>query len=677
MSKLATNAAVKEAMLVKIADSLLDSKDAVKLKFKPYTAAEQQKELATPASAPGFIIPYFDITGKQTKFWRFRYLEDTRKGFDVLSGRKALRYVQASGGVNEVYLAPFVDWREIAENPEIPLVITEGELKAACATKLRIPTIGLGGVYCFKSIKGREPLLPMLREFVWKGRSVMICYDSDAVSNPMVVMAENQLATLLTTEGAVVRIVRLPDSEAGKVGIDDFMLAGHTVDEFLELLNSSDLFKECRAMHEMSELVVYIRNPGLVYDYTHDMRISCAQFTQHAFSNHQYQEAVILANGNEKFIKKPTATAWLNWPHRAELDEAAFLPGKPRIHEKKLNLWKGWPYEPKRGDIKPWKDLLDHIFQHADPAARKWFEQWCAYPIQHPGCKMAVAAVIWGKMQGSGKTLVGRILMKMYGIHATEIKDNDLENPRNEWAENMQFVLADDITGQDNRKLKRRLMTMITQQTLRLDKKFIPSYTVQDCINALFTSNDPDCFYMDDDDRRFFIQEVISGILNIETRKRVIAWHESNEGASAMFHYLLNVDLTGFDPFAPAFITSAKEEMIHLTKSDLGSWVADLKVNSTLKMKGDLFTASELLTLYDPMASGKVTANGMARELKRSGYRAPGRSGSMAVTKFGNVRLYAIRNMETWIDASMKKIVEHYESNRSMEPGRAAKPPKF
>src|SRR6267378_2329320 len=132
MSKLATNAAVKEAMLVKIADSLLDSKDAVKLKFKPYTAAEQQKELATPASAPGFIIPYFDITGKQTKFWRFRYLEDTRKGFDVLSGRKALRYVQASGGVNEVYLAPFVDWREIAENPEIPLVITEGELKAAC-----------------------------------------------------------------------------------------------------------------------------------------------------------------------------------------------------------------------------------------------------------------------------------------------------------------------------------------------------------------------------------------------------------------------------------------------------------------------------------------------------------------------------------------------------------------
>src|ERR1700752_1489740 len=150
--KLTTLDAVRAAMLEKIAGSRLDKDDAVKLKFKPLTS-KQTKELKIPAAIAGFVIPYFSIDGKVLKFWRFRYLEDTRKGFDVLNGRKPLRYVQPPGGINEVYLPPFTDWRRISENISIPIIITEGELKAACATKLGMPTIGLGGVYSFKSNK--------------------------------------------------------------------------------------------------------------------------------------------------------------------------------------------------------------------------------------------------------------------------------------------------------------------------------------------------------------------------------------------------------------------------------------------------------------------------------------------------------------------------------------------
>jgi hypothetical protein len=673
MSKLPDIAAVKRAMLTKINDSLLDEKDAVKLKFKPLTA-EQTKQLNVPAEYAGFLIPYFDISGKPTKFWRLRYLEDTRKGFDVLSGRKALRYVQAAGGINEVYLPPFVDWREIADNVEIPLVITEGELKAACATKLRIPTIGLGGVYCFKSSKNKEVMLPALRQFKWKERSVMICYDSDAVTNPMVVMAENQLADLLTQEGAVVQVARLtPGGSSEKVGLDDYLLK-HDPEELLALLSSSELYGPNKALHAMNELVAYVRNPGLVYDYSKNMSYSCQNFTAHAYSNYWFTEFKVSDTGTKQ-VKKQTAVEWLRWACRNELEALTFEPGQERVVNGKLNLWEGWKVEPKKGDIKPWRDLLDHVFGEADHDARKWFEQWCAYPLQHPGYKMASAAVIWGRIQGSGKTLIGRILMSVYGKYATEIKDSDLENLRNEWAENMQFVLADDITSNDNRKLKRRLMTLITQHTIRLDKKFVPSYTLRDVMNMLFTSNDPDAFYMDDDDRRYFIWEVVNGRLDVETRKRIVAWYKSKEGVQAMFWHLLNVDLKGFDPDAEPVVTTAKKEMIHITKSDLGSWVADLHNGgaSKLKLQGDLFTASELLTLYDPGQVGRVTANGMARELKRSGFNPPGKNGSMAVTKFGNVRLYAIRNLDKWKFASMKEIISHYEGSRSM----VAAKPKF
>lgn len=661
--KLATLEAVRAAMLTKVEGSLLTAADAQKLKLKPMTA-EQVKALDVPATVPGFMIPYFNIDGKPSKFWRLRYLEDTRKGFDILNGRKALRYVQPAGGINEVYLPPFVDWRRMAENTNIPLTITEGELKAAAASKHGIPTIGLGGVWCFKSNRAVVSLLPMLKEITWKGRRVVICYDSDAVTNPEVVKAENALAAELTLNGAEVFIARLPMGPQGaKVGIDDFLLTA-SVDEFAALLLQASSFAACHALHAMNELVVYIKNPGLVFEHKGRQRMRSSDFTSHAYAHYWHDEAQ-----GEKVIKKQTAMAWLQWPHRTQLEAVTFAPGQPPITENKLNIWDGWPLDPKKGSVAMWAKLLDHLFEDTDPAARKWFEQWCAFPMQNPGYKMASSAVFWGVETGTGKTLAGNTLMRIYGKYSTEITDLEIEDERFEWAENMQFVLADDITGSSNRRLANRLKTMITQKTLKLNIKFVPRYSVPDCINYYFTSNDPDAFYMDDKDRRHFIHEVLASKVTEAFRNEYAAWMHSDEGIRALFYYFLHLDLTGFDPHGEAFQTAAKRDMISVTKSDISSWVLDLRVNEarTLKLKGDLFTSAELLAMYDPMGNAKVSANGMARELKRAGFRAPG-TGSMAATKFGNVRLYAIKNPEFWKKQKHKAIVDHYESNRSMEP---------
>jgi hypothetical protein len=663
MSKLTTVAQVKAAMLAKIEGSLLTEKDAVKLKFKPLTAVEVKK-LNVPAAVAGFVLPYFTLDGKVSKFWRVRYLEDTRKGFDVLNGRKPLRYVQPDGGVNEVYLPPFQDWRHQAENATCPLIITEGELKAACATRLGLPTIGLGGVYSFKSKKNRESLLPMLREFVWKDREVTICYDSDAISNPLVILAENQLATVLTGMGAVVKIARIPPGEDGaKMGLDDYIIA-HGADSLMELVKAASNFGLCFALHQMNEQVAYVRNPGFVYDFKASMRVGCVPFLQHSFANHWFWDYT-----GDKPLRKQTAVEWLKWEHRTELEAVTFAPGQPKIADRKLNQWEGWPIEPKKGNVQPWKDLLAHLFKNTEPEARKWFEQWCAYPLQNPGGKMASCALLWGTVQGSGKTLVGHTLMRIYGKYSSEITDAEIEDDRFDWAENMQFILADDITGSSNRKLANRLKTMITQKTLKINPKYIPRYSVPDCLNYYFTSNSPDAFYMDDGDRRNFIHEVRAGKIPTQQRIEYVAWRDSDAGAAALFHYLLDLDLSDFDPQAEPFVTHAKTEMMQITKSDLGSWVGDLRnFPERLKLPGDLFTAGELLLCYDPAATGKVTANGMARELKKAGYRAPGEKGFATQTKFGTMRLYAMKNVRQWETAPVKKIVEHYEGNRSMEP---------
>lgn len=218
---------LKAAMLSKLAESALTADDARALGLLPCTA---QDAAALDLSKPfaGFKIPYFDLDGQQTEFFRFRYLESTKTGFAALTNAKAQRYAQPAGSANELYLPPLATgttWRTIAENPAIPLVITEGELKAACATKKGFPTVGLGGVWNFKSKDA--PLLPMFEQFAWDGRTVHICYDSDAVTNPKVKKAESALARELALLGARPYIVRLPFVERDgnkKTGLDDYLV---------------------------------------------------------------------------------------------------------------------------------------------------------------------------------------------------------------------------------------------------------------------------------------------------------------------------------------------------------------------------------------------------------------------------------------------------------------------
>lgn len=92
----------------------------------------------------GYDIPYFTLDGKPSGFHRVRL-----DSYEVPFGAgKPLRYLQAKNSGVNVYFSPLVSpsWREIEGDTSIDLIITEGELKAACACAHGFPDIGIGGV---------------------------------------------------------------------------------------------------------------------------------------------------------------------------------------------------------------------------------------------------------------------------------------------------------------------------------------------------------------------------------------------------------------------------------------------------------------------------------------------------------------------------------------------------
>ena len=580
-----------------------------------------------PACGGGILIPYHDAAGQPTGFSRFRYLES--------QGPKAIRYGQAKGSKPDLYFPACTKWEPILADPSQPIIITEGEFKAAKASSVGFNCLGLGGVNCWESEGG---MLPSLATIKWAGRKVYIAYDSDAIRNPRVVKAENKLAKALTVLGATVHILRLPDLPGvAKTGLDDYLIHPEggiiKLHAMIEEAQTTGQFNALEMLHKLNEEVVLLEDLCRIFRLDNKKIITASDFQNVSYSHWTY------ADGDKR---KSAPRAWLGWKGRATAKGLVYAPGEPDRFQGSVNTWPGWGVEPKKGNVDPWLDILRHLFQD-DEAAMRWFIQWCAYPIQHPGVKMYTACLIWGRAKGTGKTAIFYALGRIYGDNFLEIKNYDLHGNFNTFAVNREFIYGDEINANDSHINADYLKGLITEECTWVNEKFIPAYKMRNCVNYGFSSNHSDALFLEKGDRRFFIHEVLAQPLDDHFYHKVFDPWLKGAGPAHLMEYLLHVNTADFHPFAKAPMTQAKEEMIEASRSEIGRWVASiLDCPDLLKINGNpvrqLWTSSELLDMYDPQGRKRVTAKGVASELKNQGMvKAAG--GAQIRTPFGQVRL--------------------------------------
>lgn len=122
-------------------------------------------------------------------------------------------------------------------DPSVPLWITEGVRKADSAVSAGLCCIALLGVWNWRgtNLDGGKTALGEWHDVALNGRDVYVCFDSDVVEKVEVQQAVTELCSFLKSRGARSHVVRLPGGpEGAKVGLDDFLAAGHTVAELLE-----------------------------------------------------------------------------------------------------------------------------------------------------------------------------------------------------------------------------------------------------------------------------------------------------------------------------------------------------------------------------------------------------------------------------------------------------------
>jgi putative DNA primase/helicase len=249
-------------------------------------------------------------------------------------------------------------------------------------------------------------------------------------------------------------------------------------------------------------------------------------------------------------------------------DQVVFDPTGGCDPDQTVNLFDGIALQPLEGDVAPILELVRFLTSRAssDPdecdEVMHWLLQWMAYPLQHLGTKLRTAVVMHGD-EGAGKNFLFDLWVEIYGKYGAVVGQDELEDRFNDWRSAKLAVVGDEVSSrQELVHNKNRLKALITSPTVQINPKNLPRREERNHINIVFLSNELQPLALDNSDRRYLVV-FTPRAREFEFYRRLKEWRRAG-GARAFYHYLLRYPLDGFDPFAPAPMTQAKQNLIDM-----------------------------------------------------------------------------------------------------------------
>jgi len=667
-----------EQFLSKLASSCLTEKDAEILGITFHNAGEPAP-MWVP-DVPTMRIPYFDFDGLPLHSWPSSPQFERRRllmSYLSKSAHKPLRYVQLKDTPPAVYYPTNYDWKSVQTKRDSDaddfkpkhrrIIITEGELKAACACKYGFPTIGLGGVESFRAMSFNVDWVPSLDFIDWYGQHVVIMYDSDCNTNENVMRARTQLSDRLVQKGAVVYIGEIPPVVNCKIGIDDYILVNGP-ENFGKLVAGAKQLGVHDRLIKMNEKYCYIDTLSQVIQLG-DKVIENGWSMKSKFVD-GLNENVYTTSATGKQKKVSLREFWWDWEQRNTKHAMVYKPGKDRYVDGDVNIWPGYKCKPVEGDVSQFITLITHLLND-DEDDIHWLLSWLAYPLQNPGAKLNTAVIMFGAKQGTGKSLVGVSMEYIYGENFQAIMQRDLTSTFNDWAMGKQFIMGDDITAHKNAGEADVVKKMITQSEISVNQKYLKPFKVADTVNFFFTTNRPNAFTLDQDDRRYFVIDVKRGPLDTDFYMDYDFWLKFEGGAANIFHYLLDYDVSDFNPNAAAPRNKAKIDMINSCKSGLAEWVTTLVeqpdnvlVFGQAGIDRDILSGRELMYLYDPDGKTNTTVGALSTQLYYAGLQKVNNGTKIQMSGHRDEYYYAVRNADKWLKATTQELKDHIRINK-------------
>lgn len=623
--------------------------------------------LPTCARRPGIIIPYYRPDGqflqvRDRPFGRVRWLNlQQPSGFH---GKvKAARYGQPADTNVQVYFPKVrnIDWEAVLNDHTIPLMITEGEAKAAVACLMGFNCIALGGVY---STHNDGKLVKVLDDADWKSRATVMAFDSDAVTNPDVLAAEARLVEELGTQRqANIRIIRLPPDGEKKVGLDDFLntYGPDALDKLIE--DTPGMGALDAKVIALNKTIAWIDTEGAVYDFERDLVVQKSDFTNgNVYGSNKH---IVRAQGTGASKVISVAETWLKHPHAARFTDLVFRPGDgpivPSQHSgRAVNIWRGWNAEP--GDVTPFLKLTEFLTSlEPQKDVRELPLKLLAWKAQHPKDKVQMCLVFTDAFGGGGKTIWAGAVAKAFAPYSEPISSAMFESDFNPFIERNVVAVVNEMSVEIMRTYAERIKTLITDESQTLNDKY---RRIRKIISPTFyiicANNSGVASGFGRDDRRvlaFATPRPASDAFYDEFRD----WDRSG-GARHLMQYLLDYDLGDWQPPRRAPMTTTKRMAYREGMSPVQTLADDMREND-----GNMHTLVQWLNVAEEWANSaevgsdpkmaaqaRAVKQGMQHIQVRPWYTAEELTLVFPVVL---AQLYSTRSKETWTPGGLSRTL--------------------
>lgn len=341
----------------------------------------------------------------------------------------------------------------------------------------------------------------------------------------------------------------------------------HAVDPNLQELNAkhaviSDVGGRCRILSE-------------VVDATEGDRVQRVSFQSFQDFAHRYCNRFVMTTIAGKDVPTPLGKWWISHSLRRQYDTIVFAPGQdvPGAY----NLWNGFAYDPRPGDCEL---LLKHVKDNTcqgDETLYEYLVNWMAIAVQRPDQQGHVAIVLRGR-KGTGKSFIATAFGSLFGRHFLHVSDSKhVVGSFNAHLRDCVVLFGDEAFYAGDQSHESTLKTLITEDRIMVEPKGVDAETATNCLHLIMASDGAWVVPAGVDERRFLVLDVGDERMKDYAYFHALQEQLDNGGYEAFLWFLLNRDLSNFNPRMVPGTEALQEQKIRSFSVQEEWWFAKLR----------------------------------------------------------------------------------------------------
>lgn len=301
--------------------------------------------------------------------------------------------------------------------------------------------------------------------------------------------------------------------------------------------------------------------------------------------------------------------AWLSWLNKAFFDNGiSFHPNPKNLPKGSYNLFEGWHCNPVPGDCSFIINHIKNILCNGNEEAANYFIQWLAHMFQYPEIKPTVAIYL-KSVEGTGKGSLFRLLQKMLGVHTGQINGAELVTRDFNAVLIAKLLIFADEVNLNEPKVFNKMKGLISEPICQLEKKRIDAEPMANLARFMFASNHEQVIPAGKRERRFLLIEASSQKASDKSYWVTFNSLINKEYAGHFLHYLLNLDLSDFDPYnAPMTQELIQQKVFNFSMVD-NFFLEELRRESPFSGRKEILSTTLMNEFLDWIKLGKYLDN--------------------------------------------------------------------